>query len=113
MNGLQELPLVLADPGVVHLPHQLGVLVDQPRLPENIRRRVFHLRRTNHKRPFQPPSDPKLLKGTVCIKCYYKYIINIHTQESDDKLRLHYLAYEILVTWVNYIVNSLICFTLC
>ena len=80
MNGLQELPLVLADPGVVHLPHQLGVLVDQPRLPENIRRRVFHLRRTNHKRPFQPPSDPKLLKGTVCIKCYYKYIINIHTQ---------------------------------
>ena len=45
VNGLQELPLVLADAGVVHLPHQLGVLVDQPRLPENIRRRVFHLRR--------------------------------------------------------------------
>lgn len=44
MNGLQELPLVLPHTRVVHLPHQFGVLVDQPRLPENICRCVLHLR---------------------------------------------------------------------
>ena len=36
VNGLEEFPLVLPDPGVVHLPHQLGVLVDEPGLPENV-----------------------------------------------------------------------------
>lgn len=44
MNGLEKFPLVLPDSGVVHLPHQFGVLVDEPRLPENIRSCVFHLR---------------------------------------------------------------------
>lgn len=44
MDGLEELPLVLPDFGVVHLAHQFGVLVDEPRLPENVRSRVFHLR---------------------------------------------------------------------
>lgn len=44
MNGLEKLPLVLPDSGVVHLPHQFGVLVDEPRLPENIRSCVFHLK---------------------------------------------------------------------
>lgn len=34
---------MLPDSGVVHLPHQFGVLIDEPRLPENIRSCVFHL----------------------------------------------------------------------
>lgn len=45
VNGLEEFPLVLPDSGVVHLPHQFGVLVDEPRLPENIRSCVFHLKK--------------------------------------------------------------------
>lgn len=43
MNGLEKFPLVLPDSGVVHLSHQFGVLIDEPRLPENIRSCVFHL----------------------------------------------------------------------
>lgn len=43
MNGLEKLSLVLPDSSVVHLSHQFGVLVDEPRLPENIRSCVFHL----------------------------------------------------------------------
>lgn len=45
VNGLEKFPLVLPDSGVVHLPHQFGVLVDEPRLPENIRSCVFHLKK--------------------------------------------------------------------
>lgn len=44
VNGLEEFPLVLPDSGVVHLPHQLGVLVDEPSLPENVCSSVLHLR---------------------------------------------------------------------
>lgn len=43
MYGLQELPLVFADPGVVDLLHQLGVLVDEPSLPQHISRCVLYL----------------------------------------------------------------------
>lgn len=43
VNGLEKFPLVLPDFGVVHLPHQFGVLVNEPRLPENVRSCVFHL----------------------------------------------------------------------
>ena len=43
VNGLKKFSLVLPDSGVVHLPHQFGVLIDEPRLPENIRSCVFHL----------------------------------------------------------------------
>lgn len=46
VDGLEELPLVLPDFGVVHLAHQFGVLVDEPRLPENVRSCVFHLQGT-------------------------------------------------------------------
>lgn len=49
MNGLKKFPLVLPDFGVVHLPHKFGVFVDEPRLPENIRSRVFHLERVQHR----------------------------------------------------------------
>lgn len=44
VNGLEKFSLVLPDSGVVHLPHQFGVLIDEPRLPENIRSCVFHLK---------------------------------------------------------------------
>lgn len=44
VNGLEKFSLVLPDSGVVHLPHQFSVLVDEPRLPENVRSCVFHLR---------------------------------------------------------------------
>lgn len=44
VNGLEEFPLVLPDSGMVHLPHQLGVLVDEPGLPENVCSSVLHLR---------------------------------------------------------------------
>lgn len=50
VDGLEELPLVLPDFGVVHLAHQFGVLVDEPRLPENVRSCVFHLRGTTWRR---------------------------------------------------------------
>lgn len=43
VNGLEKFSLVLPDSGVVHLPHQFSVLVDEPRLPENVRSCVFHL----------------------------------------------------------------------
>src|SRR4029434_9159846 len=43
VDGLQELPLVPAAPGLVDLLHELGVLVDEPRLPQHISRRVFDL----------------------------------------------------------------------
>lgn len=33
MYGLEELPLVFADSGVVNLLHQLGVFVDEPGFP--------------------------------------------------------------------------------
>lgn len=49
VNGLKEFPLVLPDFGVVHLPHKFGVFVDEPRLPENICSRVFHLERAQHR----------------------------------------------------------------
>lgn len=35
---------MLPDSGMVHLPHQLGVLVDEPGLPENVCSSVLHLR---------------------------------------------------------------------
>lgn len=43
VNGLKELALMFPDFGVVHLPHQLGVFINEPRLPENISSCVFHL----------------------------------------------------------------------
>lgn len=43
MDGLEELTLVFPNPGVVWLPHQPGVFVDEPRLPENVSSGVFHL----------------------------------------------------------------------
>lgn len=52
MDGLEELPLVLPDFGVVHLAHQFGVLVDEPRLPENVRSCVFHLQRRGGREAF-------------------------------------------------------------
>lgn len=47
VNGLEKFPLVLPDSGMVHLPHQFGVLIDEPRLPENICSCVFHLKCKN------------------------------------------------------------------
>ena len=43
VNSLQELALVFADLGVVDLPHQLGVFVDEPCFPEYVSSRVFDL----------------------------------------------------------------------
>lgn len=43
MNGLKELALMFPDFSVVHLPHQLGVFINKPRLPEYISSCVFHL----------------------------------------------------------------------
>lgn len=43
VNGLEELALVLSDAGVVHLPHELRVLIDEPGLPENVSGCVLHL----------------------------------------------------------------------
>lgn len=54
VNGLEEFPLVLPDFGVVHLPHKFGVFVDEPRLPENIRSRVFHLEGVQHRQRLMP-----------------------------------------------------------
>lgn len=45
MNGLEKFPLVLSHSGVIHLPHQFGVLVDEPRLPEYIRSCVLYLQK--------------------------------------------------------------------
>lgn len=47
MNSLQELPLVFADPGVVDLLHQLGVLVDEPGFPQHICCCVLYLSPNN------------------------------------------------------------------
>lgn len=46
VDGLQELPLVLPDFGVVDLLQQLRVLVDEPRLPEDIGCGVLNLRQS-------------------------------------------------------------------
>ena len=43
VNSLQELALVFADLGVVDLPHQLGVFVDEPCFPEYIGSCVLNL----------------------------------------------------------------------
>lgn len=47
MNSLQELPLVFADPRVVDLLHQLGVLIDEPGLPQHICCSVLYLSPNN------------------------------------------------------------------
>lgn len=46
VDGLQEFALVVADSGMVNLLHQLGIFVDEPRLPQHIGCCVFYLRRT-------------------------------------------------------------------
>lgn len=43
MYSLQELPLVLADPGVVDLLHQLGVFVDEPGFPQHVSCCILYL----------------------------------------------------------------------
>lgn len=43
MNGLEELTLVPPNPAAVRPPHQPGVFVDEPRLPEHVGSRVPHL----------------------------------------------------------------------
>ena len=65
VDGLQELPLVLADPGMVDLLHELGVLVDEPRLPQHISRRVLYLRSTGrHGNHVSLEHIPKSLSPT-------------------------------------------------
>lgn len=46
VDGLKEFALMVAYFGPVHLLDQLGVFVDEPRLPQNICRRVFYLKET-------------------------------------------------------------------
>lgn len=67
MDGLQELPLVLPDLGVVDLLEQLGVLVDEPRLPEHVGRGVLDLKEKQIKRvaPGLVPSSP-IRRFPVC-----------------------------------------------
>ena len=43
MDGLEELALMRAHLARVHSAHQLRVLVDEPRLPQHVRRRVLQL----------------------------------------------------------------------
>ncbi len=45
VDGLQEFPLMVAHSGAVDLLDQLGVFVDEPRLPQHIGCCVFYLRR--------------------------------------------------------------------
>lgn len=45
VDGLQEFPLMVAYSGMVNLLDQLGVFVDEPRLPQHIGCCVFYLRR--------------------------------------------------------------------
>lgn len=46
VDGLEELPLVFPDFGVVDLLEQLRVLVDEPRFPQDVGRRVLDLRKS-------------------------------------------------------------------
>lgn len=48
VDGLQEFALMVANSGTVNLLDQLGVFVDEPRLPQHIGCCVFYLRRTQH-----------------------------------------------------------------
>lgn len=57
MDGLEELTLVLPNPGVVRLLRQPGVFVDEPRLPENISSGVFDLGTKGRRVSFR--TDPK------------------------------------------------------
>lgn len=43
VDGLEELPLVLPDFGVIDLLQQLRVFVDQPRFPEDVGRSILDL----------------------------------------------------------------------
>lgn len=62
VDGLEELPLVLPDFGVVHFAHQFGVLVDEPRLPENVRSCVFHLQGRRGREEFTHTQQLLFLK---------------------------------------------------
>lgn len=48
MDGLQEFALMVAHSGTVNLLDQLGIFVDEPRLPQHISCCVFYLRETQH-----------------------------------------------------------------
>lgn len=48
MDGLQEFTLMVAYSGTVNFLDQLGVFVDEPRLPQDIGSRVFYLEEKCH-----------------------------------------------------------------
>lgn len=47
MDGLQEFALMVADSGMVNLLDELGIFVDEPRLPQYIGSCVFYLQNTH------------------------------------------------------------------
>lgn len=56
VNGLEELPLMLPDFGVVDLLQQLGVLIDEPRFPQDVGCSVLDLQEEESRRRVTGPG---------------------------------------------------------
>lgn len=83
MDGQQQLPLMHAYSGVVSLSGKLGVLVDEPRLPQHVGRADFDL---DTKDTLKKQKWPQVTCGRLVIKLKELSVTLLEMWESIIKL---------------------------